>query len=475
MENNKTQPKKDNAKNTAINLGVILVFFIITYMIYKYFIKGDYDRLRREGFYSLKNNFADTANTANTANTTNTADDKNYEENINKTIYEQSLNNIYGDNKRLMCSILPNINKSSTVCKLDNLPYIIYKYPVHMIKLLDDSILAIFNDGRMYTKITMESTLWKGPVLNSMPNDLIPLRMITLSTDLITLLGVGYDNMLYIKAPKTDTNGVNTDINLSGVWKQVPNNSNIIYVLFDNSTNFLISIDNNGKLFTKTSTDITTINRELITSLDRPILRLYYDLNGYMLAIDNKFNLYQFETLDWKNSKLQIQRGANPNKVQDLLYDNDGKLFGLVFDTKNFSISIMKQNSVFYLSEFYDLDFDLTKNVTPNFLLSNIDILKCKIGSIYDYLNNNTLDDENDDDPNFAFQKQIIETKKKLRKFCVERGSASNTNSYDNYELLGNVESNDDKINKLKNIINNLMAYEPDRLNIQEKYAILEK
>jgi len=194
-----------------------------------------------------------------------------------------------------------------------------------------------------------------------------------------------------------------------------------------------------------------------------------------MLAIDNKFNLYQFETLDWKNSKLQIQRGANPNKVQDLLYDNDGKLFGLVFDTDNFSISIMKQNSVFYLSQFYDLDFDLTKNIEPNFLLSNTDILKCKIGSIYDYLNNNTLDDENDDDPNFAFQKQIIDTKKKLRKFCVERGSAANTNSYDNYELLGNVESNDDKINKLKNIINNLMAYEPDRLNIQEKYAILEK
>jgi len=233
MENNKTQPKKDNVKNTAINLGVIIVFFIIIYMIYKYFIKGDYDTLRREGFYSLKNKFADTS-------TTSTSDDNNYEENINKTIYEQSLNNIYGDNKRLMCSILPNINKSSTVCKVDDLPYIIYKYPVHMIKLLDDSILAVFNDGRMYTKITMESTLWKGPVTNSMPNDLIPLRMITLSTDLITLLGIGYDNILYVKAPKSDNNGVNTDINLSGVWKQVPNNSDIIYVLFDNMTNFFI-------------------------------------------------------------------------------------------------------------------------------------------------------------------------------------------------------------------------------------------
>jgi len=62
----------------------------------------------------------------------------------------------------------------------------------------------------------------------------------------------------------------------------------ILHILFDNKTNYLISIDIDGKLFTKTSHDITGDNQELITLIDRPILRAYYDLNGYMLIIDNK-------------------------------------------------------------------------------------------------------------------------------------------------------------------------------------------
>ena len=461
MDSSKPQPKKDNLKNTIINIGFLLFFFIILYLIYKYLIKGDYDKLRREGFYSpKKDKFEDTSDVQDITS---------------NTIYENALNTIYGENKRLICSILPIINESSNICKVDDVPYIIYKYPVHIIKLLDDSILAVFNDGRLYTKTSMESTIWKGPILNSMPNGTIPLRMVTLSTDLLTILGVGYDNILYVKAPNTNYNGVNMSINLSAVWRQVPNNSDIIYVLFDNTTNYLMSIDKNGKLFTKTSFDITTLNEELITSLDRAILRLYYDLNGYMLAIDNKFDLYQFADLDWKTSKLEIKRGANPSKVQDLLYDNDGKLYGLVFDPEKFSISMLKQTSVFYLAEFNKLESNLMTKENANFLLSNLDILKCKIGSLYDYTNTNIDSNDHDDDPNFAYQKQIIESKKKLREFCIDRGSEASNINYENYELLGNVENNDEKIIKLKSIINNLMAYEPERLNIQEKYEILNK
>ena len=115
-----------------------------------------------------------------------------------------------------------------------------------MIKLLDGSIIAVFNDGRLYKKDNIKSTLWLGPITNSMPQDIIPMRMITLSTDLVTLLGVGFDNILYVKTPDKLGN-----INLTIPWKQVPNNSSIIFVLFDNQTNYLLSIDVNGKLFTK--------------------------------------------------------------------------------------------------------------------------------------------------------------------------------------------------------------------------------
>ena len=45
--------------------------------------------------------------------------------------------------------------------------------------------------------------------------------------------------------------------------------------------------------------------------------------------------------------------------------------------------------------------------------------------------------------------------------------------NYDNYELLADVENNDDKISKLKNVITSLMEYEPERMNIQDKYPIL--
>jgi len=232
--------------------------------------------------------------------------------------------------------------------------------------------------------------------------------------------------------------------------------------------------------------DITTNNQELVTLLDRPVLRLYYDLNGYMLVIDNKFDMYQFTDIDWRTTPLQITRGANPKKLHDILYDNDGKLFGLVFNTDAYMVQIMKQVAVFYLSDFNPLDMILaktsrggvnTKNTDNkhgnNFVMSYQDIMKAKIGSIHMYLLNNLDDDVTDNDPNFAYQKQVIETKAKLVQFCNDRSSNTNNINYDNYELLADVENNDDKISKLKNVITSLMEYEPERMNIQDKYTIL--
>ena len=63
-------------------------------------------------------------------------------------------------------------------------------------------------------------------------------------------------------------------------------------------------------------------------------------------------------------------------------------------------------------------------------------------------------------------------SKKNLIQFCANRGANTQNINYENYELLADVENNDDKINKLKNIIKNLIKYEPEKEEIKKKYTI---
>jgi len=81
--------------------------------------------------------------------------------------------------------------------------------------------------------------------------------------------------------------------------------------------------------------------------------------------------------------------------------------------------------------------------------------------------------DAADNDPNIAYQKQILETRAKLKQFCSNRNTTTSSN-YDNYDLLASVEQNDEKIDKMKNILNNLITYEPDKARIIEKHPIIQ-
>jgi len=476
ISNSKTQSntnKPDSLMVKVVNFGAVILIIIIVVLVYKFFIVKDYNKLRIEGFYESTDatDTTDTTDTKDATDTIDTTDTTDILSTISKTttIYEQSLIDMYGDNKRLICGMIPSMGGSSGICQINNSPVVVYQFPIHIIKLINGNIVAVFNDGRLYLKDSMKSTIWSGPITNSLPQDIIPLRMITLSTDLVSVLGVGYDNNLYVKSPDIKGN-----IDLTSPWKKVPNNSSIIYVIFDAETNFLLSIDTNGKLFTKTTADISSNNQELVSKIDRPILRLYYDINGYVLVIDNKFNLYQIHDIKWKTSVINTSRGANSSKIQDLLYDNDGKLFGLVFNQNAFMVQIMKQNNIFYLSDFVSLDMQLTANTSStDFVMADQDIIKCKIGSLNEYISSTNDDETIDDDPNFAYQKQIIENQNRLRNFCKTRNNTSGSNNYDNYDLLASVDTNNDKIIQLKNIINNLMTYEPDSVSIKEKYQIL--
>jgi len=443
---------KDKTMQNIINYGTVVLILIIAYVIYKKFIERSYYRIRGEGFEDFEK-------IEEFANTSTYVD----------TLYEKAIKNIYESNTRLKCSMIPTLLDNPKVCVVNNEPFVPYNFPIHIIKLINGTILAVFNDGRLYKKDSILSSMWTGPITNSKPNNVIPLRMISLKTDLVTLLGVGYDNILYMKKPNNLGN-----IDLVAPWVQVPNNSNIIYVLFDNETNFLLSIDTKGQLFTKSSLDIATANRPLTTKLDRPILRLYYDLNGYMLAIDDKFDLYQFSDIKWKISTLSLSRGANNSKIQDLLYDNDGKMYGLVFNPESFMVQIMKQSSTFYLSNFTELNLQITSEESSNFVMSDQDVIICKIGSIHEYLVITNASDANDDDPNFAYHKQLIENTEQLRQFCANKNSITGeTSNYDNYDTLSSVDKNKNKISKLKSVINNLLSYEADSSQIKEKYPII--
>jgi hypothetical protein len=453
--NNATNKGKgfDKTLSKIINFGTVIAFFGIAIIIYWYFFSGK----RITKFECFENQYI--------------------------TIYETAIAQTFGSFPRLICNI--TATPTNNVCIIDGESYVKYNFPVHMIKLLNGNILAVFNDGRLYKKDSMQNTMWQGPINNSLPNDSIPLRMVTLAPDMVTLLGIGYDNQLYIKS--ADDKG---HVNLTAAWKQVPNNTDIIYIIFDNETGNMISIDKNGKLFIKTSSDYTSNNVELITMIDRPLLRLYFDNNGYMLALDDSFDLYQFSELNWKNSPLNIQRGHNDSKIQDILYDNDGKLFGLIFNTKASFLQIMKQDMAFYLANFIPLDQLLSSgnsnisdgssdspNASSEFVLSDKDIFKSKIGNIDKYLSKLVQDDSNDDDTNIAYQKMILQTRADLKKFCATRGSNAidENGAFDNYDLLAQVESNDSKINNLKDIMNDLLIYEPDKARIIEKYPIIQK
>lgn len=456
MNKTKTKSKTDELLSKIINIGSIIAFFGIAIAIYVVF------------FNKPKiSNFVPSQIILSSNDSGSSTD----------TIYESSLKNLYSDNARLICSMIPSIG--TNICNVNGTPYVIYNFPVHMIKLIDGSILAVFNDGRLYKKDDAFNTMWLGPLDNSLPNNSIPLRMVSLSTDLITLLGVGYDNKLYMKRPDTSGN-----INLTAYWQPVPNNSDIIYVIFDSDTGYLISIDITGALFIKVSSDLTSNNSELQNRLDRPILRLYYDMNGYMLAIDTNFDMYQFTDIKWKNSPLNMQRGANGSKLQDIMYYNDGRLFGLVFNPTSYMVQIMKQDQAFYLGNFIPLDQHINlgnggsggsggSGGGAEFVMSDQDIILAKTGNINTYLQAIDASTTADEDPNIAYQQQIMKSRAQLKQFCANRNSTTSSN-YDNYDLLASVEQNDDKIGQLKDIVKNLISYEPDKARIQEKFPIIQ-
>ena len=161
-----------------------------------------------------------------------------------ETIIEKRINTLFTQSIRMRCNMIPA--SSNVECEIEGNSFVRYIFPIHMLPMPDSSILAVFNDGRLYSKNNLLNNQWQGPLKNSIPFDSVPLRMITINYKDNSLLGIGYDNRLYAK--QADSTG---NINVQGIWTLVPNNDDIIYCFTDIDTKKLVSIDVTGKLLIK--------------------------------------------------------------------------------------------------------------------------------------------------------------------------------------------------------------------------------
>lgn len=434
-----------------VKITFIIIISLIIYAIYKYFIR--YTPKTYELF---------------TNNNGLSTDFPVIDNKFTDTIYEKSIRALYSDssivnsiNTLMLCNLL------GENCATKNRK----RFPVNIIKHIDGSILAVFNDGNIYSKGYMNDKLWYGPLKNSMPsNGDIPLRMITIAPNGLDLLGVGYDNQLYIKR----ANGSSNNLDLEIPWELVANNRDIIYVLTDPQTTHLIAINTDGQLLINTKYELES-DFEQATRLQIPILRAYFDNNGYMLVISTDLKLYQMNDIDWRNSNIDYNKGANPTNVLDILYDNDMKLWGLVPIDNAGVIEVYKQRQIYYLSKFLLPDIQTELGTAKGaFLMNDKDIIKAKSG-VDMTIREAETGDSLDDDVNYANMRQILENKKKLRAFCANRTlvDPNKSTNYRDFELEDQINVNNNKLVDMKKIVSTMLKYDPDSKNITQSGKLL--
>ena len=377
------------------------------------------------------------------------------------SIFESALKITYPESPLVMCQVVPALG--SQQCRVGQISIIKYKFPVSLARLPNGKTAAVFNDGRIYLKDRLIDKLWQGPIKNSFPDRTVPLRMITLNPEADRLVGVGYDNRVYIK--KRDPNA---NISIETEWQVIDGLYDVIYLLYDQD----ISTGKNNYII------ITGTGRVVSVPVDNPktrpvpvgniqdrLLKLVYDPEGYMMALDTNFNLRSFDSKEWKTSQLSQINRRNKMPVLDVLYDKDQLLFGLVIIKETGMAEVMKQEDAHFMAPFVPLD--LNKYVDSNLdqRLTERTIIQTKLGIIP---GQGQLEEESlDDDVNMAYQRQLLEDKKRLREFCSSRALRTDAN-YKNYDVLRSVDDNATKIEKLTQSIQDLISFDPDQKAIKE-------
>jgi UDP-N-acetylglucosamine transferase subunit ALG13 len=356
------------------------------------------------------------------------------------TVYEKSIINheLLKNNPELVCNILPILDCPNRI-----------KFPVHIIKLITGSYLAVFNDGMLYTTDNYKENIWNGPLTNSMPNRFTPLRMVNTTPYGNIIVGVGYDGKCYIKNSERL-------LDLTVEWELIEDiKQEAIYLMyyFDTTTGKVrkVIINTAGKLMIQQ--DNGSFNE--IGGLYPSLLKVYYDYNGYLLGIDNNFNLGSFDNKNWYSGIATYGKKSMINKhnyVNDVIYDNDNKLVAITFNEIDKILEFKKQIAIGYEHKFITLN----KGEQVESRITDYQIIISKIGMGELLGMYNEQESPLDNDIELAYQRQVISDNAELREFCAQRQDILDTDFID-VELNNQLSVNQEKIDKINNLLSSLL------------------
>jgi hypothetical protein len=432
------------------------------------------------------------------------------------------------------CSVLPHSKHfDHSYCGEDydeNKKKIIF--PVHIIIDYNGKYLALFNDSSIRKKNSITDNFWNNPLNNSVANQptsnfgsndqIVPMRMITFDGG-NNLLGVGFDNKLYIKEDKTNLSNddpkkmMQKEKTYENRWQDVSTSAisdGIIYILYkqynqditvdiDNSKDIALVLDTDGKLYYYSYNEDSSaelVNIPINNNLS--LIKIYFDQYGYLLGLSNEFKLYRskkqiyysttYLDADNKSNNINIstdtenniipgeimfdENKPNPTPLLDVIYDYDSRLFGLgIFPARKRTI-LMKQkyecNNCFFSTTFgfsHEVTNFYSTSETDKIKLSKEDILKLKSG--YDIGITQIKKYPELNDINAAYEKSSLNARRTLRKYCKKYNNKKNTDSK-NFDMINRIEEQEKKIDDLNTSIAQMIKFDPDKKKIQEDIGV---
>lgn len=439
-------------------LSILLVFVLL---ITLYIYSDEIFHIKKTNSNTEKENFTDVpVESLNSSKVPYEFDDYEFP----PSVFEVAIIYAY-QSLKVACQVIPAFGSNQCIVS-NNEPIIKYKFPVSLTKLPNGKTAAVFNDGRIYLKDRLIDKLWQGPIKNSFPSRTVPLRMVTLNPEADRLVGVGFDNKVYIKQKDP-----NAQVSIDTAWIQINGLNDVIYLLYDldeaTGKIYYLIINRYGKVF-RVPVDSPTKPPEPVGNFQEPVLKLFYDPEGYMMAIDFFMNIRTFDKKDWINAQLSPRNRRNKAITLDVLYDKDQLLFGLVLMETTGMAEVMKQEDGHFMSPFVPLDLNKYVDSNLDMRLTERTIIQTKLGITP---GQSLLEEEAlDDDVNMAYQRQLLEDKKRLRDFCASRALRTDVN-YKNYDVLKSIDDNATKIEKLNQTIKDLISFDPDQRAIKESVA----
>ena len=407
---------------------------------------------------------------------------------IDKTLFKDI-------HKNLFVNIELKIPNEAISINEDIVPNLPKKYPINIINypiLVTDYkykyiYIAVFNDGGIYTKNKLTDNNWEGPHRNSyyyrtptksVEEKYIPMRNLAISNE-GRLLGVGYDGNIYIKDTEDteDTNETNLyNKNFGDTFKNEwikyhndENSYNLIYLMLLNETDYnemdpkisigntdvlYLGINNNGDLniyrYTDTETEKEQNNLSFVKQIykndENKLYKISLDSEGHLLIINQakelKRSTKSLKSILNKSANINFDNNnidKNPNILYDIIQSQDGRLYGVGSINKN--ITLLKQTNIHFLQPFKIIDNNANKNQT--IVIPEKHIVKYKnnykIKEIAE-VKINTLEE--------SYDKEVNEDNQKFKTFC----RAQFPNNYIDIDMLNKIDEFRDKINKLKEV-----------------------